>query len=172
MVIGLVLLMFQWILCISDTRYPSHQEELPSPQKSTVFVISQNAGATYNTERIFHVSISINQLNRCASKLNKKIFRSWIDYWWRAIVVIRVCVHCPCVVKTQKFYQHNMELTIVSESTTIVMNHNLTEWSSPSPKSGPLRPKPKPKAVPNPNPKSNWDWVDTIITWATHPPHQ
>ena len=45
-----------------------------------------------------------------------------------------------------------MELTIVSESATIVMNHNLTEWSSPSPKSGPLRPKPKPKAVPNPSP--------------------
>ena len=30
--------------------------------------------------------------------------------------------------------------------------------SSPSPKSGPLRPKPKPKLKPN------WDWGDTVIT--------
>ena len=40
--------------------------------------------------------------------------------------------------------------------------------SSPSPSPVLLDPKPKPKPVKDKNPKSNWDWGDTIITWATH----
>ena len=47
-------------------------------------------------------------------------------------------------------------------------SYNKLELSSPSPKSGPLRPKPKPKAFPNPSPRV---WGDTKITWATTPPH-
>ena len=43
--------------------------------------------------------------------------------------------------------------------------------SSPSPKPCPPRPNPNPKLKEAKNPKSNWDWVDTKITWATTKPH-
>ena len=55
---------------------------------------------------------------------------------------------------------------------TLTDKISVNKLSNPSPKPCPPRPNPNPNPKPKEvkNPKSNWDWGDTIITWATHPP--
>ena len=76
--------------------------------------------------------------------------------------------------RNARSYEYKAGALILKSVLSLILAFNFIlipkQLSSPSPKSGPLRPKPKPKAVLNPNPSPIGTGGDTIITWVTtHP---